>query len=91
MLAFWCKQLGEQEPGDDPSSHCVTRHGVTFPAFAKIEVNGEGAHPLYRYRTSPSDPDPIRRDFTNFSSDRQGDLVGPVERAALRPEVLPQE
>ena len=48
MLGFPCDQFGHQEPGDDAeiAGFCERNFGVTFPLFAKVEVNGDGAHPL---------------------------------------------
>jgi len=50
ILGFPCNQFGAQEPGQeaDIQSFCTMRFGVTFPLFSKIEVNGEGRHPLYK-------------------------------------------
>ena len=50
VLGFPCDQFGHQEPGDEAEikNFCNLKYDVTFPLFAKIEVNGEGAHPLYR-------------------------------------------
>ena len=50
MLGFPCNQFLEQEPGSDEEikTYCTTTWGVTFPMFSKIEVNGEGRHPLYQ-------------------------------------------
>src|SRR4026209_2282758 len=50
ILGFPCDQFGHQEPGgeDEIKSFCSTNYDVTFPMFAKIEVNGSAAHPLYR-------------------------------------------
>ena len=49
ILAFPCDQFGHQEPGSDAeiATFCDATYGVTFPLFAKIEVNGKNAHPLY--------------------------------------------
>ena len=54
VLGFPCNQFGGQEPGaeDDVLAFCTSAYGVTFPMFAKIDVNGPGAHPLYRLLTS---------------------------------------
>ncbi|SDI09116.1 glutathione peroxidase [Alteribacillus persepolensis] len=51
VLAFPCDQFGGQEPGtnEEIRSFCSKNYNVTFPLFEKIEVNGEGAHPLYQY------------------------------------------
>ena len=54
VLGFPCNQFLEQEPGSDEEikTYCTTTWGVTFPMFSKIEVNGEGRHPLYQRSTS---------------------------------------
>ena len=51
VLGFPCNQFGHQEPGGDAEirDFCSASYDVTFPLFAKIQVNGRGAHPLYRY------------------------------------------
>ena len=51
VLGFPCNQFGKQEPGgaDDIAQTCQINYGVTFPVFAKVEVNGRAAHPLFRY------------------------------------------
>ncbi len=51
MLGFPCNQFGAQEPGSEEEigTFCAKNYGVSFPMFAKIEVNGDGAHPLYKY------------------------------------------
>jgi glutathione peroxidase len=59
VLGFPCNQFGGQEPGTDEeiSAFCSLNYNVTFPLFQKIEVNGENAHPLYRYlrKQAPED------------------------------------
>lgn len=51
VLGFPCNQFGKQEPGsaDDITQTCQNNYGVSFPMFAKVEVNGAGTHPLFRY------------------------------------------
>ena len=53
ILDFPCNQFGEQAPGSDEEIHsfCTGRYGITFPQFAKIDVNGENAVPLFRWLT----------------------------------------
>lgn len=53
ILAFPCNQFMEQEPGtnEDIKSFCSLNYGVTFPIFEKVEVNGDAAHPLFKYLT----------------------------------------
>lgn len=54
ILGFPCDQFGNQEPGTEAeiAEFCSTNYGVSFPMFSKIEVNGEAAHPLYKYLRS---------------------------------------
>ena len=54
ILDFPCNQFGNQAPGSDEEiySFCDANYGVTFPIFSKIEVNGDNAHPLYKYLVS---------------------------------------
>lgn len=56
ILDFPCNQFGEQAPGDNEEIHtfCKGRFGITFPQFAKIDVNGENAIPLYKWLTENS-------------------------------------
>lgn len=51
VLGFPCNQFGKQEPGDadDIARICHVNYGVSFPMFAKVEVNGSAAHPMFRY------------------------------------------
>jgi glutathione peroxidase len=78
VLAFPCNQFGQQEPGDDASiaSFCATRYAVSFPVFAKLDVNGEHAHPLFTYlKTSLPGvlgSQGIKWNFTKFLVDRAG-------------------
>ena len=53
ILDFPCNQFGGQAPGSDEESHdfCSSRYGITFPQFSKVDVNGEGAIPLYKWLT----------------------------------------
>lgn len=81
VLGFPCNQFGGQEPGteDEIRSFCETRYKVTFPLFAKLEVNGPNRHPLYAYLTqqptSPDGPGDIQWNFAKFLIDRQGRVV----------------
>ncbi|KMQ80319.1 Glutathione peroxidase [Candidatus Burkholderia pumila] len=81
VLGFPCNQFGKQEPGDAAQigSFCEKNFGVTFPMFAKIEVNGANAHPLYKFL---KDKEPgmlgieaIKWNFTKFLVDRKGQVV----------------
>ncbi len=80
VLGFPCDQFGNQEPGTESeiAEFCTTRFGVTFPMFAKVEVNGDDAHPLYKWlRTEKSGllGDKIRWNFTKFLIGRDGRVV----------------
>ncbi len=82
VLGFPCDQFGRQEPGDEAEirNFCTQTYDVTFPLFAKIEVNGEGAHPLYRLLKSAAKglfgTRSIKWNFTKFLVDRAGNVVG---------------
>jgi glutathione peroxidase len=80
VLAFPCDQFGHQEPGTDREilSFCETNYGIEFPLFVKIEVNGDGAHPLFKYLKSQKGGllgDSIKWNFTKFLVDRNGRVV----------------
>jgi len=81
VLGFPCNQFGSQEPGDAATigAFCEKNFGVSFPLSEKIEVNGEGAHPLYRYLTSEAPgilgTTAIKWNFTKFLIDRSGKVV----------------
>jgi len=81
VLGFPCNQFGRQEPGTDAeiATFCTTGFGVTFPLFAKIEVNGTGAHPLWVWLKSRKSGLLGRRvpwNFTKFLIGRDGDVRG---------------
>jgi glutathione peroxidase len=90
ILAFPCDQFGHQEPGsnDEIQQFCQVNYGVTFPVFAKIEVNGEGSDPLYKYlreqKPGPQGGD-IQWNFTKFVIDQNGEIVERFE-PQTRPE-----
>jgi glutathione peroxidase len=84
VLAFPSNQFGHQEPGtgEEIGAFCSKNYGVSFPVFAKIEVNGANAHPLYQFlkRQQPGMLGPIDRgrikwNFTKFLADRRGSIV----------------
>ena len=81
VLGFPCNQFGSQEPGTeaDIQSFCATTYDVSFPMFAKVEVNGAAAHPLYRYlkgeRPGILGTEAIKWNFTKFLVDRNGSVV----------------
>jgi len=92
VLGFPCNQFGAQEPGDEAQigAFCEKNYGVTFPMFAKIDVNGANAHPLFQYLTRDKPgilgTEAIKWNFTKFLIDRDGD---PVSRHA--PQVKPED
>jgi glutathione peroxidase len=81
VLGFPCDQFGHQEPGDEAEikRFCSLNYDVTFPLFAKIEVNGSGAHPLYRWlkgeKAGVFGTEAIKWNFTKFLVDRSGQVV----------------
>ena len=95
VLGFPCNQFGGQEPGDarQIEQFCTSNYAVTFPMFAKIDVNGNDAHPLYQYLKNaksgllgPS----IKWNFTKFLVDRAGSVVARHAPTA-KPEGLTRE
>jgi glutathione peroxidase len=80
VLGFPCDQFGHQEPGseDEIQEFCQLTYGVKFPMFAKVDVNGSDAHPLYRWlRTQKGGVlgDRIKWNFTKFLIDGDGNVV----------------
>lgn len=77
VLGFPCNQFGAQEPGSEAEIQrfCDSRFQVTFPMFAKVQVNGAGAHPLFQWLKSQSGGADIGWNFAKFLVDRNGALV----------------
>ncbi len=81
VLGFPCNQFGAQEPGSESEigEFCQVNYGVSFPMFAKIEVNGSGAHPLYKYLKHEKPGllgiERIKWNFTKFLVDHAGKVV----------------
>lgn len=81
VLGFPCDQFGHQEPGDEEEIRrfCSTTYDVTFPMFAKVEVNGENAHPLYKFLKSAQPgvlgTEAIKWNFTKFLVGRDGTVL----------------
>ena len=91
VLAFPCNQFGAQEPGnaEEIGQFCQVNYGVSFPMFAKIDVNGTDAHPLYKYLTHEKPGlfgGRIKWNFTKFLIDRAGKVV-----ARYAPTTKPKE
>lgn len=91
VLGFPCNQFGGQEPGsnEEIQEFCSTTYGVTFPMFDKIEVNGEGRHPLYQELTEFADADgeagDVQWNFEKFLVSPDGQIVG-----RFRPRTEPE-
>ena len=81
ILGFPCNQFGAQEPGAESeiAEFCTVNYGVEFPMFAKIEVNGAGTHPLFKWlkKEAPGllGTQDIKWNFTKFLIDREGRVV----------------
>jgi glutathione peroxidase len=92
VLGFPCNQFGKQEPGTeaDISAFCERNYGVTFPLFSKVDVNGEGAHPLFRHlkESAPGvlGTEAIKWNFTKFLIRKDGSVY---KRYA--PQTKPEE
>ncbi len=78
ILGFPCNQFGSQDPGsnEDILTFCQTNYGVTFPMFAKIDVNGSDAHPLFQHLKAQAPgvlgSEAIKWNFTKFLVDKTG-------------------
>lgn len=96
VLGFPCNQFGHQEPGDaaEIANFCSLTYDVSFPMFAKIDVNGDNAHPIYKWLKAQKPgllgTEAIKWNFTKFLIDRTGAVV---DRAAptTKPEDLRQK
>ena len=81
VLGFPCNQFGHQEPGSEAqiAQFCTLNYGVTFPMFAKIDVNGANTHPLYAYLKSEKagilGTEAIKWNFTKFLVGPDGDVL----------------
>jgi glutathione peroxidase len=95
VLGFPCNQFGAQEPGDarQIEQFCESNYGITFPMFAKIDVNGSHTHPLFEYLKREKSGllgSSIKWNFTKFLVDRAGKVVGRYA-PTVRPENLTRE
>lgn len=91
ILGFPCNQFGNQEPGTEKeiSEGCLVNYGVTFQMFSKIDVNGDNAHPVYKYLKDKLPEFPGKRikwNFAKFLIDTEGN---PVKRFA--PTTIPEK
>jgi glutathione peroxidase len=95
VLAFPCNQFGRQEPGSaaEIGAFCRRNYGITFPIFAKIEVNGSGAHPLYQCLKNEKrglfGTRTIKWNFTKFLIDRAGNAVARFAPKTTTPSLRP--
>lgn len=98
VLGFPCNQFGAQEPGgaEEIAQFCERNYGVSFPIFAKIDVNGAQAHPLYKFLRSEKSGmlgaiglDAIKWNFTKFLIDRSGKVVGRYAPTTSPAELAP--
>lgn len=99
VLGFPCNQFGAQEPGSEAEirQFCSSRYEVSFPLFAKIEVNGDHAHPLYAYLKSMQKgllgSEAVKWNFTKFLVDRNGEVIRRYAPTAapesIEPDLLP--
>jgi glutathione peroxidase len=89
ILGFPCNQFGAQEPGnaEEIANFCSLTYDVTFPVLAKVEVNGDGADPLYKHlkKAKPGllGSQSIKWNFTKFLIDKTGNVVarfGPADK-----------
>ncbi len=91
VAGFPCNQFGEQEPGsaDEITEFCSVNYGVTFPMFAKIDVNGDDRHPLYTELTAVADSEgnagDIQWNFEKFLVGKDGKVI-----ARFRPLTEPE-
>ncbi len=91
ILAFPCNQFGQQEQGSNAEiqEFCQLNFGLTFPVFAKIDVNGDNAHPLYKYLCSQENETvggKIQWNFTKFLIDQNGNVIKRYE-----PKIEPKD
>jgi glutathione peroxidase len=81
ILGFPCNQFGRQEPGEDAEikQFCASQYDVSFPLFAKIDVNGATTHPVYQYLKTAAPgvlgSEAIKWNFTKFLVDANGQVI----------------
>jgi len=99
ILAFPCNQFGAQEPGSsaDIARFCEQNYQVSFPVFAKIDVNGAAAHPLYKFLKKERSGllgalgwGAIKWNFTKFLVDCDGKVVGRYAPSTTPPQLTPE-
>jgi glutathione peroxidase len=97
VVGFPCNQFGRQDPGEDGQieSFCQVNYGVDFPMMSKVEVNGDGAHPLWKWLKSEAPgvlrTEAIKWNFTKFLVGRDGQVIKRFapndDPAKLRPDI----
>ena len=95
ILGFPCDQFGHQEPGTEAEikSFCELNYGVTFPLFKKIEVNGDGTDPLYKYLKSQAPGflnEAIKWNFTKFLVGKDGKVLDRFASATTPEKIDPE-
>jgi len=81
VIGFPCNQFGSQDPGSDSEilGFCQKNYGVSFPMMSKVEVNGAGAHPLFKWLTSAAPgflgSEAIKWNFTKFLVGKDGQVI----------------
>ncbi len=91
VLGFPCNQFGAQEPGDEAAigEFCSLTYDVTFPMFAKVDVNGDNTHPVFAFLKAAAPgvlgTEGIKWNFTKFLVDREGKVVARYA-SATKPE-----
>ncbi|ETA81236.1 glutathione peroxidase [Youngiibacter fragilis] len=97
VLGFPCNQFKSQEPGDekDIKNFCEINYGVSFPMFAKVDVNGENTHELFKYLKSETKGllgESVKWNFTKFLVDKEGNVIRryapTVEPMAIEDDIL---
>jgi glutathione peroxidase len=95
VLGFPCNQFGSQEPGsaDEIGAFCQKNYGVNFPMFEKIDVNGDNAHPLYKFLKSEGKgilgTEAIKWNFTKFLVKKDGSVYKRYASTTAPKELLP--
>jgi glutathione peroxidase len=96
ILGFPCNQFGAQEPGNasEIATFCQKNYGVSFPMFAKIDVNGDDTHPLYQHLKKSArgllGSEGIKWNFTKFLVNRDGEVIKRYA-PALAPDALAKD
>ena len=96
VLGFPCNQFGRQEPGSNKEirEFCEDNYSVTFPMFAKVDVNGRNAHPLYQHLKAAKKGflgrEAIAWNFTKFLVSKNGDVLKRYG-SRVKPEAIEKE